>query len=165
MNPGQSATSTVAITPTNGFNPSGVTFSCSIAPVVNPAPTCSVGAISVTNDTGNATLTVATTAASNVLAAGIASHSPGLLLALGLFIPAMLLGASGLAKDQQRKLLALGAVIVVFAGCLFQAACGGGSTSSNGGGPTGTPAGTYAITVTGSANGTQHTTQVSLTVK
>jgi hypothetical protein len=44
------------------------------------------------------------------------------------------------------------------------AACGGGTYSTGGGGDPGTPAGTYAITVTGTANGTSQPFPLTLTV-
>jgi hypothetical protein len=164
VTPGQSATSSITITPSNGFDPAGVTFTCSIAPAVSPAATCSVGNVSTANDT--ATATVSTVGARAALSPTEGTRSSGILLALGLLIPALLLGTSGRGGHQHKKLLSLGVMFLLLGVCVFQPACGGGGgISSSGSNPTGTPAGAYTVTVTGTANGVQHTAVASLTVK
>jgi hypothetical protein len=51
-------------------------------------------------------------------------------------------------------------------GLIVQVACGGGASSSSGGGASGgTPAGNYAITITGTLGSTQHSTTTTLTVQ
>ena len=165
VTPGQSATTSITITPSDGFNSSGVTFTCSISPASSDAPACSVGSISVANGVGTATETVKTFGATSAVAQSISKTLSGRLLAFGLLIPAILLGTSGLGVQQRRKLRSFGAVVVILGGCFVQAACGGGTgTTSNGGGPTGTPAGAYTVTITGTSNGMQHSTSVTLTV-
>ena len=159
---GQSATSSITVTPSNGFNMAGVTFTCSIAPAVTPAPTCSVGSISTS---GTATATVSTAGARAALSPAEGTRSAGMLLAFGLLIPALLLGTSGKGAEQRKKLLSFVGMFLLLGVCVFQSACGGGGGTSTGGNPTGTPPGAYTVTVTGTANGIQHTAVVSLTVK
>jgi len=157
---GKSTTSTITISPTNGFNASGVAFACAITPAVSPAPSCSFGAISLSNGTGTAKLTVSTSESSAALADALPNHRSGTLLAFSLLIPVMLLGTGGLNRQHRRKLFACFVGALIIGGCLFQAGCGGSggnSTPTNNGGGSGTPAGTYTITVTGSSNGVQNT--------
>jgi hypothetical protein len=80
-------------------------------------------------------------------------HNSGLRLALGLMLPAMLLGGAGLTKSNPRKLLGFCLLFLVLGASLLQMGCGGGSTPPANTGNPGTPAGTYTVTVTGSANG------------
>ena len=86
------------------------------------------------------------------------------IVAFGLLIPVLLLGTAGLAKQDRRKLLSFLFVFLLLGACVFQAACGGssGNTKTGGGG---TPSGSYTITVTGAASGTQHTGTATLTVQ
>jgi hypothetical protein len=80
-------------------------------------------------------------------------------------VPAMLLGGAGMNKPNRRKLLGFCLIFLVLSGCAFQVACGGGGSSQVNTGNSGTPANTYSVTITGNANGTQHTASpVSLTV-
>ncbi len=74
-----------------------------------------------------------------------------------LVLAAMLVGMVGIAVPKRRKLLSCCLVFLVVGGCMLQAACGTGGTL--------TPAGTYSITVTGTAGSTQQTTAVTLTVQ
>jgi hypothetical protein len=165
--PGGSAQSTITINPLGGLDPATVVLTkCSVTPAVTPAATCSLGPITVANSVGTSTLTVTTAGPQATLATPDGKQGPGTLFALGLMIPAMLLSGAGLNKPSQRKLLSFCLIFLVLGGCLFQAACGSGSTHTTPGGNPGTPAGTYMVTVTGSANGTQHTTSpISLTVQ
>jgi len=163
--PGSSASSTITITPSNGFNPAGVTFTCSITPAVTPAPTCTLGTITVANDVGTATVTFGTTANTKALAAGFMEHRPGALLAFGLLIPALLLGTGRLSKQQRQKMVVCCLAVLVLGGCLFQAACGGGNNSTSTPPPSGgTPAGTYTVTVTGSSGSVSGVQAPAMTV-
>jgi hypothetical protein len=166
--PGASGQSTITISPSGGLNPSTVALTCSISTTLSPAPTCSLGAISVANNTGTSMLTVATTGAQAALAPA-PEHGSRWLLALGLLMPAMLLGAASFNTAGRRKFLGVCLIFLAMSGCLLQAACGGSGSNSTPPPTTktnpSTPAGTYTVTITGNASGEQHTTSVSLTVQ
>ena len=165
--PGSSASSSVTVTAVGGLNPSTVALSCNVTPATTPAATCAVGAISVANNVGTAKLTVTTAGPQAALATPAGQKGSGTMFALALMVPAMLLGGAGLNKPNRRKLLGFCLIFLVLSGCAFQVACGGGgtTTTTTSTGNSGTPAGSYSVVVTGSANGTQHTANsVSLTV-
>jgi Bacterial Ig-like domain (group 3)/FG-GAP-like repeat len=161
--PGGSGQSTITITPAGGLNPSTVNLSCSVSPVVSPAVTCLSGTISVTGGTGTATLTVSTTGPHAALAPP-AERGSSKLIALALLIPGLFFCGTGLNSPKRRKLLAIGFVFLMLTGCVFETACTGVSSPSKA--TAGTPAGTYTVTVTGSATGMPHqTASVALTVQ
>jgi hypothetical protein len=160
--PGSSAHSTITITPAGGFDPSTVSLSCSVSPVVSPAVTCSLGTISVSGGNGSSTLTIGTTGPHAALVPP-AQRASGKLAVLALLIPGLFLCGAGLDKSNRRKLLAIGFVFLVLTGCMLQTACVGASTS--GSTSPGTPAGTYTVTVTGSSGGMQQATTASLNVQ
>ncbi|MGB7601904.1 MAG: FG-GAP-like repeat-containing protein [Candidatus Sulfotelmatobacter sp.] len=164
VTPGQPSTSTVTISPKNGFNPSGVAFTCSVAPASNPSPACSFGKLSVANDTGSATLTVTPAATASAQLTPPSGHSSRAMLIFALLIPGMLFGTVGIFKQDRSKLLGWVLAFAVLGACLLQGACGSAGTAKTPSTDGGTPAGLYTVTVTGSANGTHHTTSVSITV-
>jgi hypothetical protein len=163
VSPGQSDTSTVTTTAANGFTGS-ISFTCSVQPTPALAPQCSINPRSVNPGT-TATLAITTTGAGSALA--FPSRRYGLLYALWLPVCGVTLVGVGFGSLQAKKRKLLGLVLysVMFTGLIFQAACGGGGSSRSGGGIGGTPAGNYAITVTGTSGSTQHSTTVTLTVQ
>jgi hypothetical protein len=93
-------------------------------------------------------------------------QASGVKLFLGLMIPVMFLSGAGMKKAGLRKLLGFCLIFLVLGGCLLQVACGASGSASPPVGNSGTPAGTYKVTITGTANGTvTQTTSVSLTVQ
>jgi hypothetical protein len=161
--PGQSATTTVTLTPSNGFSQT-VALSCSGLPT---GATCSFApaSVGVTGSAATSTLTIATAAATALNS----SHQPfnplvpGAVSLAGLFgLPMVLRRRRTATRWLRRALLAL---LCVGAGTLLQS-CGGGNSGSGsvGTGSGGTPAGTYTLTVTASAGSTTHSATYSLTV-
>jgi hypothetical protein len=159
MAPGGTGTSTVTITPLNGFD-SAVTFTCSGMP---SEATCTFNPTSVTpNGTSKitATATISTTAASAMLhpatpggaAPLYALAFPGLgaLLGLGIF-----------RKRLPRNVKALGMLAAALGAAAGIGACGGGSSAPSN---PGTPAGTSTITFTATSGTTVHTAAITLTV-
>jgi Big-like domain-containing protein/VCBS repeat protein/FG-GAP repeat protein len=123
---GASSTSTITITPVGGLSAANVVLSCSsILPAVTPAPTCNFGTITVTGGIGTATLTLGTTGP----APALKGRQRASLSAVWLLLPAAVFGSLFLPKPKRGKMLAIGLVALISAGCIFQAACGGGSGS------------------------------------
>jgi hypothetical protein len=139
---GGSATFTTTVTPSGGFDGT-VTLACAISTNASPPPACASTPVQVNGSAVQASVAVNT----------VAPHA-SLTQSTGIFYTLLLLPISGLHllaagfSSSQKKVAGL-LLMSVMLGLLFFTACGGGSSSSNGGGGTsGTPAGTYTITVT-----------------
>jgi hypothetical protein len=153
---GNSAPFTVTVTPQGSFSNS-ISFSCSGLPAL---ASCTFSPSTVTPNANTATsnLSVTTVAHTASLVPPAFDRWSSSSYAICLALSVMLLGMLGLVTPNRRKLLNYALVCVLASCCLLQVACGrGGSTG-------GTPAGTYAITVTGAAGSFQRTTTVTLTV-
>jgi sugar lactone lactonase YvrE len=162
VNPGQSGTYTLKVTPQGSFT-TPITFSCTGLPRL---ASCAFSPATLTPDanTGTTKLTIATADQSAALAPAPLGRSLSPLYAICLVLPAMLLGTAGMAAPKRRKLLTCFLTFLVVSGCLLLTACGSGSGSNRATGG-GTPAGNYTITVTGAATSTVHTATVTLTVQ
>jgi hypothetical protein len=69
-------------------------------------------------------------------------------------------------SSKKKKLLGAISGCIMIVGLLFLAACGGSSGGGGGGGGTvSTPAGTYTISISGSAGSTVNATEVTLSVQ
>ena len=148
VRPGGTSTAPVTVASANTYVGS-VTLSCSISPVVSPAPTCSLGGtnpVAVTSAGGSATLTFTAIGPS----AALFRHSPSALYAVWLPIPGLALIGLGLGSGPSRRKKWLGclALWMVLASLIVLPACGAAG-NAGGGGNSGTPAGTYTITITG----------------
>ena len=179
--PGNTVSFALAVTPAGGFNQS-VSLSCTGAPA---EATCSVSPASVTlngSSSQNVTVTVKTTAASELPPASPPAGTGRwptalwiLMLALALAVGAGLRPSPafrragpwvgrgpGRAPALRRAVLA---AILSFA-ALWASCGGGGGSSGGGGGNPGTPAGTYKLTVTGAytSGSTTLTHNVALTL-
>ena len=160
---GNSAPFTVTVTPQGSFNNS-ISLSCSGLPAL---ASCTFSPTTVTPNANTATsnLSIATMAHTAFLVRPTFGHQSRPLYAIWLALPAiMLLGTVALATPNRKKLLSYILVCLLAVGCLLQAACGN-SGGGGSGGTGGTPAGTYTITVTGTAGSAQHTTTLTLTVQ
>jgi len=154
------------VTPQNGFN-QAVKFSCSGLPA---KATCAFNPLTVTPSSGalTTTLTIQTTAASLLIGDHrVEPNSPlpvGLLLLVGFAaIAGMALIGLRFAPGKNLHWAMCASIVLLAAGGM--ASCGG--TSGGGGGSSGTPTGTYTVTVTATTGGSDaltQTTPITLTV-
>ena len=157
-------TSTITVTPSNGFMGT-VNLSCVVAgPAGANAPaTCSLSptSVSISGSTAQtATLTIATTAATamNEPEKLFWPSTGGAVLALVFLF--------GIPKRRRNWLAMIG--LLVFFVSLAATGCGGGGGGGNNGGGTsnpGTTSGTYTVTVTGASTNISKTTAVTVTVQ
>jgi len=151
---GSSATSMVSVTGANGFSGT-VTLSCAVSGPAGAVhlPTCAPASVAA-GATG--TLTVDTTAAIALLQRPANRRSSGVFYAMFVPIGGIALLGFGANGRQGKKLFGFLLLGLVLSGFILMPACGGSSHSSGGGSP-GTTAGTYNITVTGTASGASET--------
>jgi hypothetical protein len=176
---GQSATSTLTLTPSNGFTGS-IALTCTGLP---QGASCSFApaAVTLNGSAATSTLTITTTprtaTASLLPASQGTAGSPwfpgGMTLAVVL-LPFAVRGRKHFSVTQQR-------MIAVLIGMVFLSGCGGGGSSgsslgggsgsaggsgggSGGGTSSGTPAGTYTVTVSATSGATSQTVTYALTV-
>jgi len=163
--------STITVTPTGGFTGS-VTLTAAVT--ASPAgaeypPTLSFGSTSPVSipgtANGTATLTITTTAASST--ALVHPERPGVpwYAAGGATLACLLLFGIPARRRSWRAMLGMMALLIAFAGGILACGGGGGSNGGGGGGISGTTAGTYTITITGTSGTTTSTGKVTLNVQ
>jgi hypothetical protein len=156
VNAGSSARFALTIAP-SGYAGT-VTLACSGAP---QGSTCSMSPSSLSLDGRNAasaTISLSTSARTVAMAAPLSTRLTWTLATL--MFPLVFL-APGIRRKSRAAVIVVGLGII-----LSLTACGGGGSSSSPGPPpvvTGTPAGTYTVTVAATAGTTRHT--VTLTLK
>jgi Pro-kumamolisin, activation domain len=164
VSPGSSASATVSVVPASGYTGT-VTLSCSIAPVVSPAPTCSFGStspVTVTSTGGSATLTFIAIGPS-----GATIRRSSMFYALWLPVPGLALIGFGFGSRSSRRKNLMGLLLLwtVLASLIVLPACGSSSGGGGGGGNGGTPAGAYMVTISGAdANGVTQSNTAPTTV-
>jgi hypothetical protein len=173
---GSSASFTITLTPSNGYNGT-VTFSCGTLPAkvsCTFSPTSLVGG----SQPVTTTLTVTTTAATASLVAPVRPNSkssaPTFWASLsGLGVFGLVLTGNGKKRNRRQMAIVLGILLLAMMFSLVGCSGGGSSSGGNGGGGTpGTPAGSYTVQLTatgtaGSNNGTTaaHSFSVAVTVQ
>jgi hypothetical protein len=162
---GQSATYTITVGSNFGAFSNAVMLSCSNLPSLS---SCSFNPATITpgSRSGSSTMTIATTAPS-------AAHlkfpiSPSFPM-YGTWLAVLGVLASPtvrIAKSTKKIVLRIAAVGLLLCLVVIWATCGGGGGSGAvKQSQPGTPAGTYAVTVTGVSNSLQHSTTVTLIVQ
>jgi len=156
---GQSASTTVTVSPSGGFAQT-VALSCSGLPA-GASCSFSPASLSVNGAAATSRLTITTTAAAAAAGAGPVSPWLGggvLLAAAG----ALVLRRRSATPSPRRYAWYAGVAL----GALALQGCGGGGGGGggSGGGSGGTPAGTYTVVVAGSAGTTTHSSSYTLTV-
>lgn len=163
ISPGQTASFSLAVTPTGGYDGT-VKFSCGSLP---SEAACTFSPASVTPANGAAastTLTISTTASTS--SRNSAPASPWSLWRTGGVALAGLLGLM-VTPRKMRGLRAMLGALVLAGLWLPLAGCGGGGSGGGGkSGDPGTPAGSYTVSVTAADNagGTQQSVQLTLKV-
>ncbi len=154
---GESAKFTLTVAPSGSFSGT-INLSCSVTPVVSPAPNCTLSSSSVqiTNGaTQNVSITVGTTAASTSTLMPYRGFPPGFLPLI--YAGILLVAAYRLLHGQRRRRAWAAAAVVLL---LFTGFGCGGSPSHNT--MPGTPAGSYKATITATSGSL--TSQTTLTV-
>jgi hypothetical protein len=160
-------TSTITVTPSGGFTGSVVlTAAITSSPAgAQYPPTLSFGSTTPVNITGSnsgtATLTVSTTAATsaplaNPMHRGFPWYTEG-----GAALACILLFGIPARRSRWRSMVGMSAMLIILAGGVL--ACGG--VVSGGSSNSGTTAGAYTITVTGTSGATTATNTVTLNVQ
>jgi hypothetical protein len=152
---GQTATFTITISPSAGFN-SATTFSCTALPA---ASSCNFSPASITPNGApvSTTLTITTTARSTAFVMPVSGPVLWSFAAFSGFVVLLLVLVD---VPRFRKTIAVSAATAVV---LFVVGCGGGSS-----GPpqtTGTPAGAYQVTVAATSAGMSHNLNLAVTVQ
>jgi hypothetical protein len=164
-------TSAITVTPAGGFTGSVVlTAAVTSSPAgAQYSPTLSFGSTSPVaiagGNAGTATLTISTTAATQSALAYPARPGAPWLKAGGAALACLLLFGIPARRRTFRSLLGMLVLLFVLAGGML--ACGGGGGGGGGGntGIAGTTAGSYTVTVTGTAGNLTETATVNLIVQ
>jgi len=156
---GSSASYTLTVSPLGGTFSSPISLGCSSLP---RGMECAFNPGSVTPGTSSQqlTLTISTTA-SGIVSQWGRPRLPSIQLALVVF--AMFSVWCFTFQDVQ-KLRRAGSLFILFFGLCCLYSCGGGNSTSVSP-SSGTPPGTYAITVTGNSGSLSHSQSVNLTVR
>jgi hypothetical protein len=156
---GKSATMSVLLSSTSWSGT--VDLTCTITPVVTPAPTCSLPAsVNLTAGTAQTpAVTVGTTApgAAAMLPSANSPQGPTLMVWIAILF------ASGLMFVSNRRRLGVLTASTIVVVLIAMAGCGGGSGSSSP--TTGTPAGTYTVTVTATSGSVSQQTALYVIVQ
>jgi subtilase family serine protease len=153
--PGGSGSSIITVDARNGYGGT-ITFTCTAPTSAKIGCTVSGSPLTLGGGTTSGTVTVAITTA----AAGLAPGSGPLWLggSGAIFASVLVFGVPA----RRRKLTVMLTLITI---ALILSAMGCGGSSKSGGGGTGTPAGNYTVSVTGTDGTTSHTSQVAVSVQ
>ncbi|MBZ5506797.1 MAG: Ig-like domain repeat protein [Acidobacteriia bacterium] len=153
---GQSATYTISVTPSGGFN-SAVSFACTGLP---GASNCSFSPTTVTpnGSPASTTLTIATTVRTTASAQPLTGITLAALTSFG-FLGIVFLG---IPSKRRRSLRLAGTLMLILAIIMVVTSCGGDKHVPV---TTGTPAGNFTVTVTSTSGATTHSSTITLVVQ
>jgi len=158
--PGAGATAiyTVTLAPTLVYG-SNISLSASGLPTASGFTFTPSNTVTLPAGPSTATLNITTTARPVTVVHSRTSR--GAIYALWLGIPGITLLGVGVGNDRRRKIAGAVVLCVLFGLLALQPACGGTKTPAV---VSGTPAGTYTITVTATSGTLSHNTTLTLTV-
>jgi hypothetical protein len=163
---GQPAIYDLDVAPAAGTFPNNVTLSSSNN--CPPLSTCTLSSTQITKGSGETHVTFTITTTAPVIAGVYPARSLRVLLyALWFLLPGLILVGGGLGRSVSRKKRFGFLLTVIFAGLWLEIACSSGlqGNGSGGNGQSGTPSGTYTMTVSATMSGRpQQSAQVQLTV-
>jgi uncharacterized repeat protein (TIGR03803 family) len=155
VQPGGQATDTIIVAPQNGDFENAIQLSCKVAGP-SPVPTCALSPVSVTPGANSATSTLTIAApASAMLASSAGRYLSELLFAVWVPLATIAMISIVTTKKERRRRWMPCAFLLPL---LLLAACGGSNVAQHG--PT-----NYTVTVKGTSDTIQHTTQVTVTVQ
>lgn len=162
-------TSTITVTPVSSFTGT-VSLSCAISPTAASKPaTCSLSpaSVAISGAAQTSTLTVSTTAATTCSSALVHPKLPGesWYAAGGATLACLLLFGIPARRRSWRTMLGMLALLAALSGGVLACGGGGGGGGNNCTPNSGTTAGTYTITVTGTSGTIVSTGTVTLTVQ
>jgi hypothetical protein len=172
---GSPATYNLSLTGKNGYNGT-VTFSCSGLPAKASCAFSPASVVANGNLPQSTALTITTTAATAYFVQPVRPNSkpsaPTFWASLsGLGVFGLVLAGDGKKSNRRQMAIVLGILLLVMMFSLVGCSGGGSSSGGNGGGgggTPGTPAGTYAVTVTATGTGSSaptHTMNLTLIVQ
>ncbi len=152
----------VTASPQFGPFPPAISLACLGLP---QGAQCNFSTTSVNAGGPAATLTISTTPRTAAALAPVRHRNPAPLYTLWMPLPAIALMGLGLRRRSRKRAAAL-MLLLLLGMMLLLVSCGGGSMGVTPQPQNGTPAGTFTVTVLGTANGSlQHTTTVTFTVQ
>ena len=164
---GKTDTESVGVVPEGSSFNGAIKLSCTVQGAA-PLPGCTLSPSTVTLPNSNGATSTLTIATTTPTAAQASASRSGWLYAIWLpMFGVMLLAVD---RNTQRKkhsrVLGLVFAVLLLTGTMFQAGCGGGSSTGDPPhGSGGTPLGNYSITITATSGATQHSTTLTLTVQ
>jgi photosystem II stability/assembly factor-like uncharacterized protein len=156
---GQPATYTITITPSGGFN-TAVNFACSGLPAQT---SCTFNPTSVIPNGAAASTTLTITTTARGAASPATNLGAGLITGGSFFALALVFGLT----DKKRRLhvLCMGLVVAGLLGAMVACGGGGGNPSPTPTPISGTPAGTFNVTVSATSGSIAHSSVITLVVR
>jgi hypothetical protein len=161
---GNPANYPLMVTGKNNFSGT-VTLSCTAGLPSGASCTTPSATITPSTTTSAAMLTINTAGRTTAVLLRFPEGRRAGLLAAWLLVSAIVLGILGLGVPRRRLRLSYALALLLISCALWQGGCGSSASSIPINTTSGTPAGTYTVTLTGTSGTTQQTTAVTLVVQ